>query len=207
MNFLVMTDEIRPEVRFFARRESLRAWFEKNHRSAKELWIGYYKRGSGRKGLTYAEAVEEALCFGWIDGQIRSVDEMSYANRYTPRRPGSRWSRVNVAKVKELSRTGRMRPTGLKVFTERTPGQLAGYSFEERPKEFDPPLAREFREAKEAWRFFQVQPPYYRRAATFWVMSARLDQTRRRRLSVLIKNSGQRRRIGLLAPGSGTRKR
>jgi uncharacterized protein YdeI (YjbR/CyaY-like superfamily) len=103
-------------VHFFRRREELRAWFEKNHSREKELWIGYYKKGVPKSAVTYAEAVEEALCFGWIDGQVRSIDESSYANRYSPRRPRSRWTQTNLQKAEELARSGRMRPAGLEVY-------------------------------------------------------------------------------------------
>ncbi|MGD0250844.1 MAG: YdeI/OmpD-associated family protein [Thermoplasmata archaeon] len=199
---MARSGEARLSVRFFARREQLRAWFEKNHATAKELWIGYYKADARRKAVTYLEAVEEALCFGWIDGQVRSLDEMRYANRYSPRRPESRWSEVNFAKVGALSRTGRMHPAGLKVFAERTRGEAAGYSLEERPMQLASPLARQFRGTKKAWRFFQTQPPSYRRTTTFWVMSARRDGTRLRRLRILIEESRQGRRLDLLRPGS-----
>ena len=110
---MVTSEEIRGKARFFSSPEELRRWFEKHHATEKELWIGYYKRGTGRKGVSYLEAVEEALCFGWVDGQVRSLDDRSYANRYTPRRPESRWSQVNVRKVGELRRAGRMRPAGV----------------------------------------------------------------------------------------------
>jgi uncharacterized protein YdeI (YjbR/CyaY-like superfamily) len=202
-----MTAATLPRVRFFARQEQLRAWFAKNHARAKELWIGYYKQGTGKKGVTYSEAVEEALCFGWIDGQVRSLDGRTYANRYTPRRPGSRWSRGNVTKVEELSRAGRMHSAGLRVFTGRAPREHVGYSFEERTTSLDVPGAREFRKARAAWQFFQAQPPYYRRTAVFWVMSARREETRRRRLRALIRDSNQGRRLDLLAPRPRARTR
>jgi hypothetical protein len=112
-------------VRFFRRREQLRVWFEEHHSTAKEIWIGYYKRGVVKRGVTYAEAVEEALCFGWIDGQVRSIDESSYANRYSPRRPGSRWTQTNLQKAEELIRSGRMHPAGLEIYRQRQLGRRA----------------------------------------------------------------------------------
>ncbi|MGP8077848.1 MAG: YdeI/OmpD-associated family protein [Thermoplasmata archaeon] len=197
-----MDPTARADVLFFPQRERLRAWFEENHATAKELWIGYFKQGSGKGGVTYAEAVEEALCFGWIDGQVRSLDEESYANRYTPRRPGSRWSRTNVTKAKELERAGRLRPAGLRAFRARDPAQPAGYSFEERPQGLSAPMQRDLRAAPKAWRFYRAQPPYYRRMTAFWVMSARREATRRGRLQALIDRSALGRRIDLLSPPS-----
>jgi uncharacterized protein YdeI (YjbR/CyaY-like superfamily) len=190
-----------PKATFFSGRELLREWFERNHDRAKEIWIGYYKAGSGREGVSYSEAVEEALCFGWIDGQVRSLDGTSYANRYTPRRPGSRWSRVNVTKVEQLLSAGRMRPAGLKAFRDRDPTSPAGYSFEDRPKQLSRTMIGEFRSNAEAWKFYQLQSPSYRRVATFWVMSARREETRERRLRTLIAVSIRGRRINLLSPG------
>jgi uncharacterized protein YdeI (YjbR/CyaY-like superfamily) len=187
---------------FFPRRELLRAWFEKNHATSHEVWIAYYKQGSGRTSVTYAEAVEEALCFGWIDGQVRALDASSYANRYTPRRAGSRWSAANVSKVEQLRRAGRMHPAGLEAYFARDPTQPAGYSSEDRPQEFDSPLLHEFRSDPRAWGFFQAQAPSYRRVSTFWVMSARREETRLRRLHFLMEHSRLGKRIDLLSPGT-----
>jgi uncharacterized protein YdeI (YjbR/CyaY-like superfamily) len=120
-----MIDALRPAVRFFSSRSDLRRWFEKHHADRSELWIGYFKKGSGRTGVTYAEAVEEALCFGWIDSQVRTVDEISYANRFSPRRPGSRWSQENLAKVTALVQRRRMHPAGLAVYASRDPRRTA----------------------------------------------------------------------------------
>lgn len=192
--------QTRPNVKFFAEREDLRAWFERNHEKARELWIGYYKAGSGRKGVTYAQAVEEALCFGWIDGQVRSLDALSYANRYSPRRPSSRWSRVNLARVGELFRDGRMHSDGIRAFRARRPDSPVRYSIAERPKELSARLRKEFQLTRRAWAFFQAQPPSYRRTASFWVMSARQKDTRRRRLRALVEASAASRRINLLSP-------
>jgi uncharacterized protein YdeI (YjbR/CyaY-like superfamily) len=200
-----VADRALPRARFFAQQEQLRAWFEKNHSRATELWIGYYKRGSDPPGVTYAEAVEVALCFGWIDGQVRSLDKRRYANRYTPRRPGSRWSQTNVAKVNELIRAGAMHPAGLKKFRERDPAQRAGYSFEERPFRLEPTLLREFQAAGAAWKYFRSQPAGYQRTAIFWVMSGRLPQTRGRRLQVVIRDSSEGRRVASLTPGTNRR--
>ena len=191
----------RRQVLYFPDRASLRKWFEAHHATDREVWIGYFKRGSGRQGVTYDEAVEEALCFGWIDGQVRSLDEKSYANRYTPRRSGSRWSRANVARAKLLARDGQMHTAGRAAFAARS-SQSPDYSFGERPQRFNARLAREFRSAKRAWAYFQQQSPSYRKTATFWVMSARRTETRLRRLAILVKSSSRSRKINLLAPVS-----
>ena len=201
------TAEVRLRARFFSSRERLRQWFERNHESANELWIAYYKKGVPRTAVSYPEAVEEALAFGWVDGQVRSLDEESYANRYTPRRPGSRWSRANVRKVLALRREGVMRPAGLAAFARRDPRRPAGYTFEERPRELAPGLRRRFEQETGAWAFFARLPPSYRRTAIFWVMSARRDETRLRRLEAVIAHSRRRQRIDLLSPRVGASRR
>lgn len=185
---------------YFPDRAGVREWFERNHARASEVWIGYPKKGSPEKGVSYAEVLEEALCFGWIDGQVRSIDETHYANRYTPRKRDSAWSRTNVEKVSELKRNGRMHEAGLRVFHQRDPAQRAGYSFEERPRELAPELARKFRTSSAAWEFFRSEPPSYRRTAVFWVMSAKRPETRARRLKVLVDRSRDGLRIDLLSP-------
>lgn len=195
-------EEVRRKVRFFQSRGQLRAWFSRHHGSATELWIGYFKRGVDRAGVSYEDAVEEALCVGWVDGQVRSLDALRYANRYTPRRPGSRWSRTNVRKVRVLRREGRMRPTGLAAFAARSGADRRGYSYEERPTDLGRTLRALFLTDGGGWRFFQAQSPSYRRAATFWVMSARREETRRRRLLILRDASARGRRVDLLAPGA-----
>jgi uncharacterized protein YdeI (YjbR/CyaY-like superfamily) len=194
-------DEIRPKVRFFEGPEHLRAWFEHHHATATELWIGYFKRGASRTGLSYLQAVEEALCFGWIDGQVRSLDATSYTNRYTPRRTGSPWSQVNIAKVRELTARGRMHTSGLTAFAARDPQKRAGYTFEEPAKVFDAALLHEFHRSPTGWRFFSSQAPSYRRTVTFWVMNGRRSETRSRRLQIVIDASRRGERIDLLAPG------
>ena len=196
------TQGLSGRARHFASREQLHRWFEENHARAKELWIAYPKKGTGGKGVSYVEAVEEALCFGWVDGQVRSVDERAYANRYTPRRSDSRWSQTNVRRALELRRLGRMHQSGLAAFERRASTDRAGYSFEERPRTLDSALSRVFQRETGAWEFFREQPPSYRRTATFWVMSAKREETRCRRLQILMASSGRRRRIDLLSPGS-----
>jgi len=194
-----MTASPTPPAAFFRTRRDLRRWFELHHASARELWIGYPKAGRGASGVTYAEAVEEALCFGWIDGQVRSLGPDRYANRYSPRRPGSRWSRVNVAKAEALLRAGRMQPAGTLAFSQRERGR-AGYSFEERPHSLGTELEKVFRARPDAWSFYSLQPPGYRRTTAFWVRSAREATTRLRRLDRLIECSATGCRLDLLAP-------
>lgn len=187
-----------PAATFFSTAGGFRRWLEQHHQSARELWVGFHKKGSGRPSLTWPESVDEALCFGWIDGVRKSVDEDSYAIRFTPRRRGSTWSAVNTRRAKELIREGRMRPAGLAAFTARDPTK-SGYSFEQRKAlELDPDAEARFKRNREAWSFFQSQPPGYRRTAIFVVMSAKKEETRARRLQMLIDDSAAGRRITAL---------
>ena len=185
---------------FFESAATFRDWLEANHASADEVWVGFHKKGSGRAGVTYAEAVEEALCFGWIDGLTRGRDEGSYVQRFTPRRPGSNWSLVNIAKVEELTRQGRMRPRGFSAFEQRAPARTGVYSYENRPAELPEEYAMTFRQDERAWAWFSEQPPSYRKAATWWVVSAKREETRQRRLAALIGRSAAGRRIDALSP-------
>ena len=185
-----------PKPRFFTTAAEFRAWLEQHHADERELWVGFHKKGSGRPSITWQEAVAEALCFGWIDGVRRSVDEHSYANRFTPRRRGSNWSAVNVRLVEELTRAGRMRPAGLKAFEERAPARTGVYSYENRhTARLDPDQEEQLRANAEAWEFFHAQPPSYRQTAVWWVVSAKRDETRQRRLATLIEDSAAGRTI------------
>jgi uncharacterized protein YdeI (YjbR/CyaY-like superfamily) len=186
------------DVRFFETPAEFRAWLDAHHDTATELWVGFHKKGTGRPSMTWPEAVDQALCFGWIDGIRKSVDESSYTNRFTPRKAKSTWSRVNIARVAELTRQGWMTPAGLRAFEARDEAK-SGYSFEQRPQELSPEYAGRFQQHGSAWAFFQAQPPGYRRTASFWVMSAKREETRLKRLATLIDDSEHGRRIGLLA--------
>jgi uncharacterized protein YdeI (YjbR/CyaY-like superfamily) len=156
-----------------------------------------YKKGSGRPSITWPEAVDEALCYGWIDGIRKSIDDTRYKNRFTPRRKGSNWSDVNIARVAALTKEGRMRPTGLAAFEARVPEKSGVYSFEQREAvTLGETFEHRFRQNAKAWAFFESQAPYYRRVATFWVMSAKQEATRERRLAALIDDSAAGRRIG-----------
>lgn len=162
--------------------------------------MGFHKRHTGKPSLTWPEAVDEALCFGWIDGVRRRVDDGRYTIRFTPRKPGSTWSAVNLKRVRALQRAGRMRPAGLRVYRQRDRRKSGLYSFEQRRRARLPPaLARQFRAHAAAWTYFRSQPPWYRRTATFWVVSARREATRRRRLELLLAHSARGRRIPPLA--------
>jgi uncharacterized protein YdeI (YjbR/CyaY-like superfamily) len=189
--------------RFFATPQAFRSWLEKNHDAAIELWIGFYKVHSGKKAMTYAEAVDEALCYGWIDGLVKRYDDAAFMQRFTPRKAKSTWSEINIRKVAALEAARRMAAPGLAAFRARDPARTGLYSFENRNPVFDAAAAKAFRSKKKAWAFFEAQPPGYRRTATHWVMSAKLDETRKRRLGVLISDSAAGRRLAMLAPAPG----
>jgi uncharacterized protein YdeI (YjbR/CyaY-like superfamily) len=187
--------------KFFATSADFRRWLETNHDKAEELYVGFYKKVSGKPSIMWSEAVDQALCFGWIDGVRKSIDESSYMNRFTPRRPRSTWSAVNVAKVRDLTRRGLMHPAGMAAFEKRSDDRTATYSFEQREAaKFDKELERRFRANKDAWSWFQTQPPGYKKTATHWVMSAKRQETRHRRLTILIDDSADGRRIAQLTP-------
>jgi uncharacterized protein YdeI (YjbR/CyaY-like superfamily) len=156
------------------------------------------QKGFGKGGITYAEALDEALCFGWIDGVRKRVDDFSFTQRFTPRKPRSNWSLMNIDHVKRLTKTGRMKPSGLKAFAARTKTKSGVYSFENKPRQLSVALERQFKSNPAAWEFFQQQPPGYRRVASFWVMSAKRVETRQRRLTRLMADSARGRRLGLL---------
>lgn len=188
-----------PNIKFFTTQSLFRQWLEKNHARSAELWVGFHKKNSGKKSITYAEALDEALCFGWIDGLRKSVDEASYTIRFTPRKAKSIWSRVNTKRAEELSKLGRMKPSGLEAFALRDPQRSGIYSFETPALKLAEIYETKFRLKKKAWEFFQNQPPGYRKLVTFWVMSAKRDETRLRRLKQLISESAEARRVGILA--------
>ena len=182
---------------FFANTDEWRAWLEGNHATAEEVEVGFYKKHTGRPTMTWSESVDQALCFGWIDGVRHSIDEDSYRNRFTPRRPRSQWSLVNVKKVHELIEAGLMTPAGLAAFEKRREEGI--YSYEQRKNpELAPAYEERLRENAAAWEYFQGRAPSYRRQAMHWVMSAKREETRERRLAQLIEDSAQGRPIGPL---------
>jgi uncharacterized protein YdeI (YjbR/CyaY-like superfamily) len=186
---------------FFATPALFRRWLKQHHRGETELWVGFYKKGTGKPSITWPESVDEALCFGWIDGIRKSLGDESYVIRFTPRRVGSIWSDVNTRRAGELIKEKRMRAAGLEAFKARVPARSGIYAFEQResPK-LDAAAERTFRAKRDAWAFFQSQPPGYRRIALWWVVSAKREATRARRLATLMEDSAARRRIGLLQP-------
>ena len=192
------------EPQFFETPSEFRAWLEEHHEGANELWVGFYKKGSGRPSITWPESVDEALCFGWIDGLRRSIDDERYVIRFTPRKSRSTWSLVNIRRVEELSRLGRMRPAGLRAFEARREKASGTYSYEQRyAATLDPDGEKRFRANRRAWDFFQAQSPSYRRAATWWVVSAKKEETRRKRLATLIEDSAAGRTVKpLTRPGT-----
>jgi uncharacterized protein YdeI (YjbR/CyaY-like superfamily) len=180
---------------FFAKPEAFANWLRKNHNKATELWVGYYKRGTGRPSLTWPESVREALRFGWIDGIRRSVDEESYRIRFTPRRPTSSWSQINIRFVEELIAEGRMEPAGLAAFRARKTPPSGGYTNEPKGGDAEAHVEREVKKNRAAWAFFQSQAPWYRRTCARWVMSAKKEQTRQRRLKTLIADSASQQQV------------
>jgi uncharacterized protein YdeI (YjbR/CyaY-like superfamily) len=190
------------EVTFFETPSEFRKWLEENHHAEKELWVGFYKKGSGKPSMTWPEAVDQALCFGWIDGIRKSIDVESYTNRFTPRKPGSTWSAVNIKRVGELAELGLMRPAGLAAFEKRDEKKAQLYSYEQANSKLDEPYERQFRANQGAWSFFQAQAPSYRRSAYWWIMSAKREETRQRRLAILIEESQKGSRLPTITGGS-----
>lgn len=183
---------------FFKTPLEFRRWLSKNHVKASELLVGFYKGNSRRPSVTWPESVEEALCFGWIDGIRRSIDAESYTIRFTPRRPSSTWSAINIKTVERLISEKRMMPAGLAAFEARQSRKSAIYSYESRPQRLTPAFEMQFKRNRRAWAFFESQAPWYCRTASYWVMSAKKDETRLKRLATLIEDSELERRIGPL---------
>ena len=181
---------------FFETPAQFRAWLKKHHRTANELIVGFYRKDSGRKSITWQEAVDEALCFGWIDGIRRRHSSIAYSNRFTPRRPGSNWSAINIAKIAELTKQKRMQPAGLAAFGKRTEKKSRVYNYEQTDLPvFPPEIEKKFKKNRKAWEFFLRLPPYYRKGETRWITSAKAEETRMRRLDKVMAacESGRRR--------------
>jgi len=189
------TAYLKMKIKFFKSPGDFRKWLQKYHASTQELLVGYYKKSSGRPSMTWPESVDQALCFGWIDGIRKSVDEVSYTIRFTPRRPGSIWSSINIKRVEELTKDGLMQPAGLKAFEARKENKSGIYSYEQRSAELPPPYEKRLRQNKAAWEFFYAQPAWYRKQAFWWVVSAKKEETRLKRLEKLIEESAQGRRV------------
>jgi uncharacterized protein YdeI (YjbR/CyaY-like superfamily) len=192
---------------FFASAAEWRAWLETHHLTACEVVVGFHKRGTGQPSITWPESVDAALCVGWIDGVRRSLGERSYTIRFTPRKARSTWSAINIGRVKELTRMGRMHPAGLEAFARRTDDRSAIYAYEQRHgASLDGRFERRLRANKKAWAFFQAQPPWYRRSASHWVVSAKKKETREKRLVTLIQDSAAGRTIPPLTRPPGPKR-
>jgi uncharacterized protein YdeI (YjbR/CyaY-like superfamily) len=194
-------------VTFFATAADLRAWFELHHESATELWLGYHLKSSGRPSVTWQEVVDQELCFGWIDSVRYSLGDGMSAQRLTPRRRRSIWSAINIKRFRELEEMGLVHPSGRVAFDKRDEARSRVYSYENRSRGFDDATEAEFRKHRKAWEFFAAQPPSYRKTAAFWVVSAKRDETRRRRLERLIAHSRNGERLPALQPSPRSRSR
>lgn len=175
---------------FFATLADWRAWLENHHADAEELWVGFYKRDSGRPSITWPESVDGALCFGWIDGVRKSIDAVSYKIRFTPRKPRSTWSAINIKRVRELTKLKLMHPSGLRAFDRRDGDRSAIYAYEQRKTaRLTTTYEKQFRENARAWTYFRSQPPWYQRTSTYWVISAKKEDTKLKRLATLVECS------------------
>ena len=173
---------------FFSSPSEFRKWLENNHHKAKELLVGFYKVSTAKPSMTWSQSVDEALCFGWIDGVRKSLDNDSYCIRFTPRKPSSNWSAINIQKVETLTKQGLMQPAGLASFEKRKEDKSAIYSYENKPENLSDAFEQQFKTHPEAWSFFTGQAPSYQKTAIYWVMSAKQENTRISRLEKLIKS-------------------
>ena len=189
------------EARFFATPAAFRRWLAANHAKADALWVGFRKVGTGKPSVTWPQTVDEALCFGWIDGKRQRIDEESYRIRFSPRKKGSRWSAVNVRNAQRLERAGRMTVAGRAAFGDRSSRRTAKASYEQGDRaKLDPASARKLKADGAVWAFFSAQTPSYQRAAAWWVVSAKREETRARRLGLLIEHSRAGRKVPPLTP-------
>jgi uncharacterized protein YdeI (YjbR/CyaY-like superfamily) len=180
---------------FFQSQKEFREWLKKHHSTEEELIAGYYKRKTGKPSMTWSESVDQAICFGWIDGVRRNIDEDTYCIRFTPRRTGSNWSKINIRKVEELQKAGLMTPAGLEIFDKRKDKTGDRYSYENLPGSLSPEMERIFRKNKAAWTFFEKQPPSYKRVRIYWINSAKQEETKLNRLKKIITFSEQGKRL------------
>lgn len=184
--------------RHFADASSFRAWLKKNHKTSKELIVAFHRIGTGKKSITYPQALDEALCYGWIDGVRKSAGPGVYTVRFTPRKPKSNWSIVNIRRVRQLIKLKRMTKHGLTVFEARDERRTERYSYERKTSKLGPKQVKLFRANAAAWNYFKSQAPWYQRVTTWWVISAAKEETRERRLNQLISDSAAGRRIHML---------
>ncbi|HEX4810542.1 MAG TPA: YdeI/OmpD-associated family protein [Bryobacteraceae bacterium] len=185
--------------KFFATPARWRKWLEQNHLKKQELLVGFYKRDSGKPSITWPESVDAALCFGWIDGVRHRIEDTSYSIRFSQRRPNSVWSAINIKRVEELTAQGLMHPSGVEAFEARKEARSRIYAFEQDLVHLSPEQEERFRANEAAWKYFQSKPPWYRRTSTWWVISAKREETRNRRLAALIRASEEGRSIDQLA--------
>lgn len=186
-------------AKFFPTPADFRNWFEANHENETELLVGFYKKDTGKASITWPESVDQALCFGWIDGIRRKIDEESYSIRFTPRKKGSNWSAVNIKRVAELTEQGLMKPVGLKVFEQRKEDKSIIYSYEQRDKAvLNPEHEAQFKANQKAWDWFHAQAPSYQKSAIWWVVSAKQEATRNKRIAILIADSENKLRIAFM---------
>lgn len=180
---------------YFKTPADFRKWLTQNHGSATELLVGFYKKDTGKPSIMWPESVEEALCFGWIDGVRKRIDDDCYTIRFTPRKPTSTWSAINIKLVEKLIAEKRIQPPGLQAFKARMVTKSATYSYENRPQSLSPEYEKSFKRNKKAWAYFEAQAPWYRRTSIYWVMSAKKPETQLKRLSTLIQDCEKQRRI------------
>jgi len=181
--------------KFFKTPAAFRKWLAVNHDKSTELWVGFYKKSTGKPSIDWPESVDEALCFGWIDGLRKSIDADSFKIRFTPRRPGSIWSAVNTRNVERLIKEERMHPAGLKAYEQRKEYRSGIYSYEQRSPELVEPYAGHLKRNRKAWDFLQAQPPYYRKMMNWYIVSAKTEETRQKRLQRLIESSARGKRL------------
>ncbi|MBI5541561.1 MAG: YdeI/OmpD-associated family protein [Bacteroidia bacterium] len=180
---------------FFNNQLEFRKWLENNHEKEKELLVGYYKVGSGKQNMTWSESVDQAICYGWIDGVRKSIDKNSYCIRFTPRKPKSNWSEINIKKVEELTKQGLMHPSGIAIFNIRLQNHSGVYSYENRPEILSDDFEKIFKANKKAWSFFELQSSSYKKTFSHWVMSAKQESTKINRLNKLIKQSELKQKL------------
>jgi len=180
---------------FFSDQNEFRNWLEKNHQKESELFVGFYKIASGKPSMTWSQSVDQALCFGWIDGIRKSIDSESYCIRFTPRRAGSTWSLINIKKVEELKKSGLMTPEGIKAFKLKDEKKSQIYSYEKDSFRLGISYEKQFKENKSAWDFFLKQSPSYKKNVIYWIMSAKQEKTRESRLEKLIAQSAQQKKL------------
>ena len=184
-----------PEPLFFARPKDFRAWLKVHHQTRAELWVGFYKKASGKSSITWPESVDEALCFGWIDGIRKSLNSLSYIIRFSPRQKRSVWSEINTKRVEVLLTQGRMEAAGLRAFQARRENRSGIYSYEQRLDRLPEPYQDTLKREKAAWSFFQSQPPSYRKQVSWWVISAKKEETRQERLQKAIETFARGKRL------------